>query len=851
MATFNNAPKLDPYQPGLEALRTAISRSTLSQTQVNDLLSHLDTKNYLFIAYSIAKNSLKPGAAEDVNQQAQNLGVILKHALDLSQEDLGLKSDVVPVAQENLKRLADNPKELTQLYQEFTNEFPEEQISDPSNYETIYGEPNRLLDYLADKIKVKVKIKVKEIWENFRASETGEAVEESLSAAPLATSTSTETVTAGELTVPTSITAGTVIGKTIASHLQPAPSSALTVAPTNLPGVSLPASAPGAVGGRVIGFAIPSNISDGVFYSAGKELFTHGMLKEVPIPAASKIFNTAAQSTFKYVEITEKGLRFASKLANAFNYISTSSGVVTFTAAGTTGGVATGTITGTIAGTTVGTVAGTGAGAAAGAAAGTGAGAAAGAAAGTGAGAAAGATAGSWSGPLAIITAIIGAILGFLSTLIPKHKDDIEAVFFGGGFLILSSLGGLPIGTAAVIGAGVGGFYRAARSGNISSRINNVFGVLFVTVVTSFLTPLVIIILAAPILIMLFAYIITNSAYVIPYNPTDVTTVVSGGPGGIPGPGPGPGTYPSPGPGTPRVSINPWPTPGTRPPPGLGSEYPHCWPLRGVINQIPDCEPGNDPRNSHCCYSAVGSTTCSQPSEPVWNAFDIDTTDGDSVFATHDGRACAYAMGPGGVDDGWGNIVIITSPVGFETYYGHLLGFAPYFQPPPNNCIPDIRAGELIGYADNTGNSSGSHLHYGITGGSLIRQVIPPEDQNIQYGQMPTGCVANSAPPINLCQWPNYCTNIPEDCILNNDIPSFTLSCGASMQVCCVHATPTPTPPTGHPQCFWILVQHHVLDNLKPLVLESVPGSVVLCLPVQTLPPHLHPPPGLPFSVIY
>jgi murein DD-endopeptidase MepM/ murein hydrolase activator NlpD len=51
----------------------------------------------------------------------------------------------------------------------------------------------------------------------------------------------------------------------------------------------------------------------------------------------------------------------------------------------------------------------------------------------------------------------------------------------------------------------------------------------------------------------------------------------------------------------------------------------------------------------------------------------------------------------------------------FSTYYAHLAAYAAGI-----SLNTPIKEGQLIGYADNTGNSSGAHLHFGYSGGDRL-----------------------------------------------------------------------------------------------------------------------------------
>jgi murein DD-endopeptidase MepM/ murein hydrolase activator NlpD len=96
------------------------------------------------------------------------------------------------------------------------------------------------------------------------------------------------------------------------------------------------------------------------------------------------------------------------------------------------------------------------------------------------------------------------------------------------------------------------------------------------------------------------------------------------------------------------------------------------------------------------------------------NGVDLRATDGTEVYATHPGRV-TYA----GYDGSGGLTIVIRTTEEFEdingtptywkTIYGHL----------KKDTLrvtggQSVIAGELIALADNTGRSTGSHLHFGL-----------------------------------------------------------------------------------------------------------------------------------------
>lgn len=94
------------------------------------------------------------------------------------------------------------------------------------------------------------------------------------------------------------------------------------------------------------------------------------------------------------------------------------------------------------------------------------------------------------------------------------------------------------------------------------------------------------------------------------------------------------------------------------------------------------------------------------------NGIDLVATHGQLVFASHDGEV-TYA----GVDgaEGWGVVLRTLEPVEYnggkayiKSVYWHLIKDIPV------KAGQKVKTGDLIGYADNTGASTGDHLHFAI-----------------------------------------------------------------------------------------------------------------------------------------
>lgn len=95
------------------------------------------------------------------------------------------------------------------------------------------------------------------------------------------------------------------------------------------------------------------------------------------------------------------------------------------------------------------------------------------------------------------------------------------------------------------------------------------------------------------------------------------------------------------------------------------------------------------------------------------NGLDLYATHGQPVYAAHDGQ-CIW------IKDAHGGEGIYNYGNGFVTINWHMIGDTDAYFPPPipfDNAYHQVSAGDLIGYANNTGapyESSGNHLHLGL-----------------------------------------------------------------------------------------------------------------------------------------
>lgn len=123
-----------------------------------------------------------------------------------------------------------------------------------------------------------------------------------------------------------------------------------------------------------------------------------------------------------------------------------------------------------------------------------------------------------------------------------------------------------------------------------------------------------------------------------------------------------------------------------------------CWPMTGTITQLP----GNTAADS--THSRV-------------DAFDIGTgrEEGRPVYAPFAGKACAHAEGgtSGGLSCVYGNHILLTADRGGTFALAHFRQMVI----PAGTCV-EVEAGDLMGYAGNTGClvGMGIHLHLELRG---------------------------------------------------------------------------------------------------------------------------------------
>ena len=109
-------------------------------------------------------------------------------------------------------------------------------------------------------------------------------------------------------------------------------------------------------------------------------------------------------------------------------------------------------------------------------------------------------------------------------------------------------------------------------------------------------------------------------------------------------------------------------------------------------------------------FSRVTSSFTNSRKHPIYGfhrahtGVDFGAPTGTRVKATSDATV-AFA----GRKGGYGNVVILRHPNGFETYYAHLSAFAAGIRPGRV-----VSQGQVIAFVGSTGASTGPHLHYEV-----------------------------------------------------------------------------------------------------------------------------------------
>jgi len=120
---------------------------------------------------------------------------------------------------------------------------------------------------------------------------------------------------------------------------------------------------------------------------------------------------------------------------------------------------------------------------------------------------------------------------------------------------------------------------------------------------------------------------------------------------------------------------------------------------------MPSCGPGCISQGFGCStfYLEVPDPSCPWPHK-IHTGIDIAGPYGTQIVAADTGVAYLY---PGSI--GYGNLLVLIHGNGYETYYGHLSGYAPGL-----TSGQVVARGTTVAFEGSTGWSTGPHLHFEI-----------------------------------------------------------------------------------------------------------------------------------------
>jgi len=163
------------------------------------------------------------------------------------------------------------------------------------------------------------------------------------------------------------------------------------------------------------------------------------------------------------------------------------------------------------------------------------------------------------------------------------------------------------------------------------------------------------------------------------------------------------------------------------------------WPASGYISQGPRTGTYCSVRTSHASGSAANGIDIAGSGGPVY------TPRGGTVVEVYTG--CGNNSGYvgdrcGGTPRhpeyaGYGNHVILTTDDGYTLIFGHLESAVGV------QVGQHVSAGAQLGWMDQTGSSSGTHLHFGVLAGGNVLDFVPTGDPALSPDAI-NGCEANT-----------------------------------------------------------------------------------------------------------
>ncbi len=124
-----------------------------------------------------------------------------------------------------------------------------------------------------------------------------------------------------------------------------------------------------------------------------------------------------------------------------------------------------------------------------------------------------------------------------------------------------------------------------------------------------------------------------------------------------------------------------------------------------------------DPDGRITIYTGENVANCSPHCYRGHNGYDWSMVTGTQVLAAADGTVESRVQS----DSGYGNRVVIRHDNGYRTLYAHFREHRPDQGSPAFNVVEGqrVRAGDVIGWSGNTGDSTGPHLHFGVYRGTF------------------------------------------------------------------------------------------------------------------------------------
>lgn len=159
------------------------------------------------------------------------------------------------------------------------------------------------------------------------------------------------------------------------------------------------------------------------------------------------------------------------------------------------------------------------------------------------------------------------------------------------------------------------------------------------------------------------------------------------------------------------------------------------------------------------------------------NGLDLEAYHGQPVYASHDGTVIIE------VDDDQGHGVVLVSDqmydyngslAYFKTIYWHLCD--PVKEPSypyPVKTNQKVKRGDLIGYADNTGFSTGNHLHFGLKPMAMGESVLTT--MNIEQNNGYMGAI-DPTPYLDMNYTVDLPASPPDEVITTDNNNTITIS---------------------------------------------------------------------------